>query len=86
MSEETLRQIESRFVKAVDLAFSFLEIELGFLRCGLQEVDLRDIRDARIHCRYTRDSLQIEVSLELGILQPSVYLRQFTRRSPLRSR
>jgi hypothetical protein len=77
MSDDILVQIKRRFGDSVESSFSFLETEFAFSKCGLHEVDLSDIRDATLHCRYLLETIQIEVRLGLAILQPGVYIRQF---------
>ncbi len=77
MSDDMLTQIKRRFGDSVESSFSFLETDFAFSKCGLQELDLSDIRDATLHCRFLLATIQIEVRLGLAILQPGVYIRQF---------
>jgi len=77
MSDDILTQIKRRFGDSVESSFSFLETDFAFSKCGLHELDLSDIRDATLHCRFLLETIQIEVRLGLAILQPGVYIRQF---------
>jgi len=81
MSDDILGQIKKRFATSVESSFSFLETSFAFSKCGIQELDLSDIRDATLHYRFLLERVQVEVRLSLAILQPGVYIRQFERRA-----